>query len=146
MAFNTGYLEDPSQVLAGTLFGGAHVILSEPTFEDGLKVGRFAKLDSGSLDNLDSSATPVIAGVVVRNVAGAVEDGQTIDAAYRSFADYARAGLIAVDVKSGETPAYGGAVYADNATGEATATDTDIATNGEFIKELASGLWLIRLK
>jgi hypothetical protein len=50
-----------------------------------------------------------------------------------------------VRVATGETPAQFGAVYADNATGEATATDTDIAVSGEFIEEVQDGVWLIRL-
>lgn len=145
MAFATGYLADPQKVGAGERYGSTNIVLTADTFEDGLKVGRFAKLDAGSLDNLDESATPVIAGVVLRNAAAPVEDGGVIDADLYGQVEYIRQGLVTVDVKTGETPAQFGAVYADNATGEATATNTDIAVSGEFIEEVQAGVWLIRL-
>lgn len=145
MAFATGYLSDPNQVGAGERFGRTNIILSADTFEDGLKLGHFVKLDTGSIDNLDTSATPVIAGVVLRNAAAPVEDGATVDASLYSSVEYMRQGLVTVRVATGETPAQFGAVYADNATGEATATDTDIAVSGEFIEEVQAGVWLIRL-
>jgi len=74
-----------------------------------------------------------------------VEDGATVDANLYGQVEYIRQGLVTVRVATGETPAQFGAVYADNATGEATATDTDIAVSGEFIEEFQDGVWLIRL-
>jgi hypothetical protein len=146
MAFETGYLDDPQKVGAGERFGNNNnIVLTARTFENGLKMGHFAKLDTGSLDNLDTSATPVIAGVVLRNPAAPVEDGATVDANLYDQVEYIRQGLITVRVATGETPAQFGAVYADNATSEATATDTDIAVSGEFIEEVQDGVWLIRL-
>jgi len=147
MAFTTGYLDDPQNVGAGERLGTVHAIFSATTFENGLKVGRFAKLDTGSLDNFDGSATPVIAGVVLRNVANPVEDAATIDSALYSQVEYMRQGLVTVDVKSGETPAKFGRVYISNAgdanDGLATATNTDVDANAEFIEEVQSGVWLI---
>lgn len=145
MAFETRYLADPQKIGAGERFGNNNIVLTARTFENGLKVGHFAKLDTGSLDNLDTSATPVIAGVVLRNPAAPVEDGATVDANLYGQVEYIRQGLVTVRVATGETPAQFGAVYADNATGEATATDTDIAVSGEFIEEVQDGVWLIRL-
>ena len=146
MAFATGAITDFQKVAGGERFGTANVVLSATTFENGLKTGRFAKLDAGSLDNLDGSLTPTIAGVVLRNVAGALESGATIDSSLYNQVEYLRAGLVTVDVKAGEIPAKFGAVYASNTTGEATATTTDIATGAEFIEEVKSGVWLVRLK
>lgn len=147
MSFSTGYLDDPQLTGAGEIYGSNHVILTELTFEDDLKVGRFAKLDTGSLDNMDGSASPAIAGVVLRYAANPVEDGATIDADLYSQVEYVRQGLVAVDVKSGETPAKFGRVYVSNAgdanDGLATATNTDEAVNAEFIEEIQSGVWLI---
>lgn len=147
MAFSTGYIGDVGAVGAGERVGSLHTILSAIDFEDGLKVGRFAKLASGSIDNMDGSATPVIAGVVLRNVANAEEDGGTIDADLYHQIEYARQGLVTVQVKSGETPTRFGRVYASNAgdanDGMATATNTDVKTNAEFIEEIRSGVWLI---
>lgn len=146
MAFATGAITDFQKVAGGERFGTANVVLSATTFENGLKTGRFAKLGAGSLDNLDGSATPTIAGVVLRKVADALESGATIDASLYNQVEYLRAGLVTVDVKAGATPSKFGAVYASNTTGEATATNTDIATGAEFIEEVKPGVWLVRLK
>lgn len=147
MAFGTGYLGDQSKVAGGEIYGVSHVVLTATTFEDALKVGRFAKLDTGSLDNMDGSATPTIAGVVKRNVANAVEDGGTVDADLYSQVEYIHEGLVTVDVKAGETPAAFERVYISNAgdanDGLATATNTDLAVNAEFIHEVKDGVWLI---
>lgn len=147
MSFPTGYLADPTDVGGGERFGSNLVILGTDTFENGLKVGRFAKLDTGSIDNFDGSATPVVAGVVLRDVANAIEAGGTIDEDYYSDIAYMRQGLVSVDVKTGETPAPFGRVYASNDgdvnDGLATATNTDVDTNAEFIQEVKPGTWLI---
>ena len=145
--FATGTLLNAQAVGAGESFGLAPTILSALTFQDGLVVGRFAKLDTGSIDNFDGSATPVPAGVVLRNVANAVESDGLIDAALSTKVEYIRAGLATVAVKTGETPAMFGRVYISNAgdasDGMATATNTDVAVNAEFIMEVSTGVWLI---
>jgi hypothetical protein len=146
MAFQTGYLADPVKVGAGERFGSVNIILSATDFEDGLKVGKFAQLKGGSITNLDETSTPVIAGVVLRNVASPVEDGGIIDGSLFGQVEYLRQGLVTVSVKAGETPVQFGEVYADNETGEATADDDDVATGAEFIEEVQAGVWLIRLK
>lgn len=150
MAFATGYLGDPQKVKGGERYGSCNIVLSATTFEDGLLVGRFAKLDTGSIDNVDGSATPTLAGVVLRNAASPVEDGAAIDGSLYSQVEYQRQGLVTVDVKTGETPAQFGAVYVSNAgdadDGLATATGTDEATTAEFIEEVATDVWLIRIK
>jgi hypothetical protein len=147
MAFGTAYLADPAAVGGGERQGSSHVIFAASVFEDNLKIGRFAKLDTGSIDNMDGSATPQIAGVVLRNIAGPVEDGALIDAQLYETIDYVRGGLVTVNVKTGETPSVLGKVYASNAgdanDGLATATGTDVPTNAEFIAEVQTGVWLI---
>jgi len=146
MSFATGAISDALPTKAGEVYGTSYIALYATTFENGLKIGRFAKLDADSIDNLDTSATPVLAGVVINSASNIVEDGATYTTLNNSGINYLRSGLIAVDVKSGETPAKFGAVYASNTTGEATATNTDLATNAEFIESLGTNLWLIRLK
>ncbi len=148
MAFETGYLNDPQRVGGGERFGTNNIVLSADNFEDGLKVGRFAKGDAGSIDNMDGSAGPVIAGVVLRNVASAVESGGAIDDALTSAVEYLRAGLVTVNVKAGETaPALFGEVFADNTGATAgLAAATGVATGAEFIREEKPGVWLVRLK
>jgi hypothetical protein len=147
MAFSTGLLGDPNKVGGGERYDDAMLVLSATTFEDNLKVGRFAKLDTGSIDNFDGSATPVIAGVVLRNVANPVEDAGVIDADLYSQVEYIRQGLVTVEVKSGETPTQFGRVYISNAgdanDGLATATNTDVDANAEFIEEVDTNVWMI---
>jgi hypothetical protein len=156
MAFGTGLLNDPQKVQGGERFGTTNIILSETAFEDGLKVGRFAKFDTLSMDNMDGSATPVIGGLILRNVASPVEDADAIDSALFSQISYGRSGLYSVDVRTGETPVKFGAVFASNAgdanDGKASTTvgaTPDIATGAEFLEEIAGGtnpVWLIRMK
>ena len=145
----TGYLLDPQGTGPGELVKVENVVLTAVTFEDALKIGRFAKLDTGSLDNMDGSATPVIAGVVLRNIAGELEGAATIDADLYAQAYYLRSGVCTVQVKSGETPTQGGRVYVSNAgnanDGMATATATDVAVNAEFICAESTGCWRILL-
>jgi hypothetical protein len=149
MAFSSDVLSDIQKVKSGERWGSNNIILSTTVFEDGLKIGRFAKLDTGSIDNLDGSATPVIAGVVVRSAARALEDADTVDKTLYQQAEYMRQGLVTVEIKEGETPAKFGTVYASNLgdvnDGLATATNTDIEVSGEFIEEVTDGIWLIRL-
>lgn len=123
------------------------------TFEDGLIVGRFAKLDSGSLDNLDNSSTPVIAGVVEYDPANAIENGTTFTPTGEGAIHQVNAisyGMVTVDVVSGDTPAKFGAVYAVNASGsgadfgKATTTSTDnVQVAGYFNREIKTGVWEI---
>lgn len=149
MSFGTGHLNDPQKVGAGERFGTNQLVLTALEFEDNLVVGRFAKLDAGSLDNFDGSATPVIAGLVLRNVANPVEDDGTVDADLFSQVEYLRQGLGTVRVKVGETPSTFGRVYVSNAgdanDGMATATNTDELANAEFIHEVQTGVWLVFL-
>lgn len=147
MSFSTTLLNDIAAVGGGERQGSGGQDLDFTVFEDSLKVGRFAKLDTGSLDNMDASATPVIAGVVLRNPSNATEDGAVIDSGLYQNVSVRRQGFVTVDVKAGETPAIFDRVYASNAgdanDGLATATNTDVPVNGEFIAEVKSGCWLI---
>ena len=149
MSFGTGSIDDPQKVGAGERFGSNQLILTALDFEDNLVVGRFAKLDSGSLDNVDGSATPVFAGVVLRNVANPVEDAGAIDADLYDQVEYIRQGLVTVRVKVGETPALFGRVYVSNAgdanDGMATTTVAAdrLSVDAEFIEEIQTGVWLI---
>jgi hypothetical protein len=147
MSFDTGLLGDPYKVGGGERFSDSVLVLSATTFEDNLKVGRFAKLDAGSIDNFDGTGSPVVAGVVLRNVANSVEDSGVIDSDIHSQIGYIRQGLVTVEVKSGETPTQFGRVYISNAGDEhdglATATDTDVDANAEFIEEMDTNVWMI---
>ena len=153
MAFASGSLTDLEKIGSGEIVGDSHVILSEAAFEDGLKTGHFAKVDAGSLDNIDASTAPVIAGVVLRDVTNAVQDGDTIDSAYKSFAEFCAAGLVTVQAVAGESPEFGDAVFAYNVAdadaGKASVTDDGDTepTNAIFVREIdaANDIWLVRL-
>ena len=151
MSFATGYLSDPTAVGAGEPIGALNMVLSASDFEDGLKIGRFAKLDTGSLDNIDSSSTPVIAGVVIRDPARAVEDGGEVNSDLYNMAQYVRQGIVTVDVVTGDTPSMFGAVFINNEAtadaGKATTTDDadTEASNAEFLYEVQTDVWAIRL-
>lgn len=152
MSFGTGYLADPKGPSSGERYGVNNIILTARTFEDALVVGRFAKLDTGSLDNVDASATPVIAGVVLRKASNPIEDVSTIDADLFKQVEYLRQGLVTVDVVAADTPAQFGDVFvhnvADADAGKATTVDdaNTEAANAEFIEEVAANVWLVRLK
>lgn len=147
MTFSTGALTQIGKVGSGERIGSLGTILSTTTFEDRLIPGRFAKLDTGSIDNFDGSATPAIAGVVMRDIPGAVENDGVLDTDTTTAINYVRAGLVTVDVKAGETPVQFGRVYVSNAgdanDGKATATNTDVAVNAEFIEEINTNVWMI---
>ena len=151
MAFTSEFTNDPTPVGGGERVGDSHIILTASTFEDGLLTGRFAKLDTGSVDNMDGSSTPVLAGVVLRHASRATEDENEISTELYANAEYARWGLVTVFAKDGETvPDRFATVYASNAgdadDGLATSTDTDIETTAEFIAEVQTGVWLVFIK
>ena len=136
----------------GETFGDGKIVLSATTFEDGLKIGRFAKLDTGSIDNMDSSSSPVIAGVVARNVTNAIESEGTYTQELNDSVDFVRSGLCSVYVKDGAAvPAQFATVYASNGGDANDGLAQSVASGGvdsgaEFIEEIASGVWLVRIK
>ncbi|MDH1085307.1 hypothetical protein N5C79_02230 [Pantoea brenneri] len=132
------------QVGAGERWSEDGVILAEPNYQDGLKIGLFAYHKAGVLSNLEAAATQV-SGVVLRNLGAPLEDGPVLKTENTQIANYKRAGLVTVSVKAGANPTKFGTVYAEKATGKATATDTDLETNGEFIEQIDTDVWLIRL-
>ena len=152
MPFFTGSLLDHQKSSAGEIYD-ATLVETASTFEDGLKVGLFAKMDGGSLDNVDGSASPVIAGVVKRNPANPVEDGGAYDASLITAVDFAVSNYVTVQAVSGETPSYGDAIFCENSTsadyGKATTTSTSNAdASAVFVKvvDSANDVWQIRLK
>ena len=97
MSFQTTITNDIPNIGSGEIFkDSAAIVLSASDFEDGLKVGLFAKFDANSIDNLDGSVTPVIAGVVIRDVASAIEEDGTLTSEFHSQVTYTRKGLITV--------------------------------------------------
>lgn len=149
MAFATGLERDPTDFAGGEVLGTANKIHTFGSFEDGLKVGRFAKLDSGRLDNMDGSSTPLMVGVVRRNVSAVTEDALTYSTSVYKAVDVVFDGEATVFVKSGDTPSKYGRVYASNAgdanDGMATTSSGQPATHAVFVEEVKTGIWKIAL-
>jgi hypothetical protein len=157
MAFTNTVLNEYAEL------GSGEVLRSKPsnvdsfsTFEDGLIFGRFAKYDTGSLDNLDNSATPTIAGIVNRDITqptGVNTYDSTRTPAGSTSADCITFGFATVDVVTGDTPARYGVVYATNDGlvpadyGKATTTSlNNEATNWVFLEEVQTDVWLVARK
>lgn len=116
-----------------------------------LKTGKFAIIKNGNLANMDKSATPVVAGLVLQSVVNAIESGETFvktgDGAVYQL-DVLEWGLGTVDVKAGDTPTKFGKIYAVNSgsvdadLGKATTTATDnVEVKGYFNREIKAGVW-----
>lgn len=152
MAFTTavGSVTDLQKVGAGELYTTSpYSVEGASTFEDQLKIGRFAKMASGSLDNLDGSASPVIAGVVLRPISNTYEDSAVIDTDIHNLAEFCRKGMVLVAAKAGETPTWGDPIFASNAgdsnDGLATVTNTDVATGARYLETVDTNLWRVEL-
>lgn len=154
MAFSSAVLTEYNEL------GSGEVVTSKPynieafeTFENGLIQGRFAKYDTGSIDNLDNSATPTIVGVTVRDITQATGEN-TYDATRTPAGDdvamVCTFGFATVDVVSGDTPARYGIAYAVNASGsganfgKATTTSTNNVDSGwVFWEQKDTNVWLV---
>lgn len=156
MAFND------TVILGNEDLGAGEVVTASPynvsafeLFEDGLIEGRFVKYDTGSIDNLDSSATPVIAGISKRKITGEIGTGvySTSGIEIDSVAEVVNFGFATVTVTDAATPSKYDPVYMINAdTAEAgKATQDDAAgvnpSAGDvvFWEEKAAGVWLVRI-
>ena len=115
-----------------------------------LNTGKFAIIKSGNLANMDKTATPVVAGLVLQSMVNAIENGETFvktgeSAVYQ--VDVVSWGLATVAVKSGDTPAKFDAIYAVNSgvdadLGKATTTPmNNAAVKGYFNREIKTGVW-----
>lgn len=152
MSFGSGFENEIGKVGAGEIIGTPGVVSSYNTFEAGLVGGLFAKYVSGGVELMDGSATPTIAGVVKRDITGAIEDAGAYSADNNIYADVVEGNtLVTVTVRSGLTINKFDSVYAYNAggadDGKATNSATDaVAVDGYFYKEINTNVWAIRLK
>lgn len=149
MGFDNAVQQDAPGLDAGEVIAG-HVSNTDgfTTFESGLLIGRFAKYDTGSLDNLDGSATPVLAGVVRRNTTGDLN--KVVYDTEDDIAEVVNFGYVTVDVTDAATPTKYEQVYTINATGADAGKATDDNTKLEvpgavFWKEIKTGVWQIRV-
>lgn len=156
MAFNNTVLQEAPDLGAG------EVIKSKPNnteafevFQDGLIEGRFVKYDSGSIDLLDASATPVIAGIAKRKVTGEIgsgvysTSGQEID----QVAEVINFGYATVTVTDAAAPSKYDPVYVINldsaesgkATQDNAASGALLVDDVVFWEAKASGVWLVKI-
>ena len=156
MAFNNTVLQDNADLPAGEVIKASpHNVSAFEVFEDGLIEGRFVKYDAGSIDNLDASATPTIAGIARRKLTGEIgagvysTSGQEID----QVAEVINFGFATVTVTDAADPSRYDAVNVINAdTAErGKATDAAVASGiisaGDvvFWEQKAANVWLVRI-
>ena len=158
MAFENTVLNEVLELPSGEVIKASpYNVSSFERFEDGLVVGRFAKYDTGSVDNLDGSATPLIAGVVRRKVTGEITN---VDAIYSAsgpevdqVAEVINFGFATVTVTDAATPAKYEAVNVINdatadagkATNAAVAAGIISAGDVVFWEENRENVWLVRI-
>jgi len=156
MAFNNAVLQDNPDLPAGEFIAASPYNVSAfELFEDGLIEGRFAKYDTGSIDNIDGSATPLIAGIVRRKITGEIGTGvySTSGMAIDQVAEVINFGFATVTVTGAADPAkYDAVQYVNDATADAgKATNAAVAVGivnvGDvvFWEQKAAGVWLVRI-
>jgi len=157
MAFNGNtVLEESAGLGSGELVPNMNgLTLAFDTFEDGLIQGRFCKYDTGSIDNLDNSATPKIAGITRRLIAGeiGVSTYRSTGDIINDVAEVITTGFATVDVVDGLTPAKYGIAYAVNDVavpanyGKASTVSTNNTDSGwVFWKQESANVWLVARK
>jgi len=164
MAFTEGVLPEVVQIDEGeVLTTSPHNIDSFDKFEDGLKIGLIAKLDTGSVDNLDGSATPLLVGVPKRKVNKAIGSDTYVATPVNGLADkvadvcdFGRVTvLMTATAVAAATAEQGAQVYvingvanADNGkvTDNVAETEALIVTGAVFNREKKSGVWVITIQ
>lgn len=154
MAFDNTVLAENKDLPAGEVIKASpHNVSAFEVFEDGLIEGRFVKYDTGSIDNLDSSATPTIAGIARRKPTGEIgtgvysTTGQEID----QVAEVINFGFATVTVTDAADPAKYDPVYVINAdTADRGKATEVVGTNLEvpevvFWEQKAANVWLVRI-
>ena len=160
MAFSDGTLEAVVDLSEGEVIASSpHNIDSFDKFENGLKVGHFAKLDTGSIDNLDGSATPFLIGVPKRKINKAIDSQVYVSVADAqglkdANTDVLNFGRITVAATAASVPTVGAQVYVIN--GVANADNGKVTQNagelealivpGATFKEVkSSDVWVITI-
>jgi len=156
MAFNNTVLSSTPGLPAGEFIAASPYNVSAfELFEDGLVEGRFAKYDAGSIDNMDASASPLVAGIVRRKITGEIGAGiySTSGLEIDQVAEVINFGFATVTVTAAANPSRYDAVNFVNAAtadaGKATdaAVGAGIVSAGDvvFWEQKAAGVWLVRI-
>ena len=153
MAFNNTALQSNPDLPAGEVITASPYNVSAfERFEDGLIEGRFCKFDEGSIDNLDATGSPVIAGIVKRKITGEIGTGiySTSGMEIDQVAEVINFGFATVTVTGTAEPSKYDQVYTVNAdsvdAGKATDSSTETIVKGAvFWEEKKAGVWLVRV-
>lgn len=123
----------------GELWGVGGFKMTTRDFDANIKIGTFAGFDGGTLT---SGHSPEV--VVLRDLN---EDLEQVDGGFNpatSQIPILRQGAVTVAVTTGNTPDVFARVYM-NVDGKATTDNTKPATTAEFIREIQTDIWLVRL-
>ncbi len=154
MAFKSGRQDEIQGVGAGEVMGNC-VISDYTVFEDGMGTGLFAQYNTGTggVESLIGTVGVPVAGVVKRDVTGAIEDGGKVTKENTMVVSAIESGLVTVTVVSGLTINKFDEVFAFNQAdvdndGKATNVSggSDVAVDGYFFKEVSKDVWTIRIK
>ncbi|AUR91020.1 hypothetical protein NVP1154O_07 [Vibrio phage 1.154.O._10N.222.52.B12] len=156
MAFKNAVLQEASDLPAGEVIKASpHNVSAFEVFQDGLIEGRFVKFDTGSIDILDASATPVIAGIAKRKITGEIGDGvySTSGIEIDQVAEVINFGFATVTVQDAAAPSKYDPVYTINldsaeagkATQNSGATGAIAVANCVFWEQKADNVWLVRM-
>jgi len=156
MAFNNTVLQDNPDLGAGEFIAASPYNVSAfERFENGLVEGRFVKFDTGRIDNMDASASPVVAGISRRKITGEIGTGiySTTGTAVDQVAEVINFGFATVTVTDAADPSRYDAVNFVNAAtadaGKATdaAVTAGIVSAGDvvFWEQKAINVWLVRI-
>jgi len=159
MPFPSTVQASMTPVNEGELGLGANIVLSTDSWQAGLLLGRFAQMKVGVLSNLDGTATPLLAGVVLRELNSLIELPGAAGSAFSGLLvseknqDYVRQGLVTVKLAAGSAvpnifdPVYVINVLGNVDNGNVTPTvGSNVATTAEFIEQVQAGIWLVRIK
>jgi len=153
MSFTNTTLQDSPDLGAGEVITASPYNVSAfEIFEDGLIEGRFCKFDEGSIDNLDATGTPVIAGIVKRKITGEIGTGfySTSGMEIDQVAEVINFGFATVTVTGTAEPSKYDQVYTVNAASDDAGKATDssgetIVKGAVFWEEKKAGVWLVRV-
>jgi len=149
MAFPSAFENDPINVRSGERVGQNISVLGTTQYASDLVPGRFAQVVGGTVSNIDGTATPVIAGIPLREVTGDVESAGEYNANIFGQIEYGHRGMFTVQAVTGQDPSLHQALFihnlADADAGKATTTDSadTVAANAEFIRDLGGDVWMV---
>ena len=153
MAF-TGRQDEIGKIGSGEIIGNVGIVSTYTVFEDGLKGGLFAKYNSttGGVESINGSATPTVAGVVKRDVTGAIEDAGTYTADNNVTVDVIESGLVTLETVPGVTINKFDPVFVSNQGNADDGRVTNAPATGNvtlfsyFYQEVDTNVWAIVLK